>query len=645
MVPLLDRLLSHPLARQRGRFVRLTLVTVAVAVVGLLLVWGLLSDTRFSGGGEASPGIRVSEARLLELGPLTVDAPPPASEGVAVELPHRLAAGPARHVNYRVMLDAGQVSAPAGLLAVCVPRWSAGATVWLNGQLLRRSAPGTAGLMDMHRPELVALPPGLAAGPHTLDIRLRAVPGVVTGLSPLWFGDSATLREGCQALQAFQRDSAVGNAYIMVFMGLVALAVGALKRDSMAFYFALLSATWCAHYLFVLGDWTAMDESTWVTIFYATRPLAALPLALFVLSYTGSTQRSEMLGITALYVAAYAVFAGLSVENMLLWTACFGFILVCVLTVLFVRVVLFGVRHAALSVVLFCVALVLAISFNLIDVARALGWLSWSDRTLSYLTVPSLALGMGVLMLERLARYMGAEERAAIALREEVVRQRAKMAGDYLKLREQAEKIAVLEERKRIVRDMHDGLGSQLVSASALLRSSPETPVPLKGVIDSALLELRSVLDVLSASPDPDDPDDDPVSLLLAKLRHRLTPVFRAQGIDIAWQTEPLPPGFLAHDQQRLQLLRVLQEAFANVLKHAQASTVQLSTEVFNDRIVVELRDDGVGIDLERAPTAQPLGHGLASMHLRAQDMGATLKLSRLEPGTSVRLTFPWSTG
>lgn len=645
MVLLIERFLTSTGDWLQDRLVRLFLSAFAIALTGLLLVWGTSDGKGLLGSGDADSGVQLREAYVMDLGPMGFKEPLPllaGDPGTAVRLPHRLEPGGARFVNYRFSLTVPPTTALDVPLALCVPRWSFGATVWLDGQILRQPAPGTAGLMDMHQPELLVLPSDTRPGQHVLDVRLRAVPGAVSGLAPLWLGESTAIRQGCQSLYASQRDARVGNAYLMAFMGLVALAIGVVKRDRMALLFGGMVATWCLHHLFVLSQWTAMDESTWLAVFHATRPLAALPLALFVLSYTGHSQPWRTRALWLLFGVAYAVFACLAPVLWPLWLAVFGLILVGVILVLFALLVRFSIQQAAVSVVIFSLALVLVITFNVMDALRLLGWLPWDDRSVSYLTVPLLAFGMGALMLERLVRYLGAEERAAVALREEVSRQREIMAVDYLKLQQQAKKIAVLEERKRIVRDMHDGLGSQLVSASALLRSSPDTPSSLTAMIDLALHELRSVLDVLSASPDLEDPDDDPVSLLLGKLRHRLGPVFRAQGVEVVWQTESMPPGFLADDQGRLQLLRVLQEAFTNVLKHAQAQTVELRTAVLEERIVVELRDDGIGIDLEACHANPRASHGVSNMHLRALDMGAILTIARLEPGTSVQLTFPW---
>ncbi len=116
-----------------------------------------------------------------------------------------------------------------------------------------------------------------------------------------------------------------------------------------------------------------------------------------------------------------------------------------------------------------------------------------------------------------------------------------------------------------MVSDMHDGLGSQLVSASALLKSGKRQyamALELSGLIDHALLDLRSMLDVFSNNKSLDaEGSQDTVSVLLGMLRHRLAPVFRSQNMVFDWQSEALPPDFLQSDRDRLQLLRLLQEA------------------------------------------------------------------------------------
>lgn len=624
-------------------------------VVGLVLSillsylgysWYTMVDSELPGGHLAGVGGQlVRQALLVDMG--TEGASPPGGasapllhKGDTVALPHRLEPSAARQVNYRVFLDLPESGADQAPHALCIPRWSSHASVWVDGRVLRRPAPGAAGLLDSSSPAFLSLPPGLTPGHHVLDIGLRVIPGNFPGLSEIWVGPGDVIRQACQSLQSSQQRSSVGNLYTMSFIGMLALVVSLLRRDRTAAYFALLAGAWVAHRLLQTEPWPGMTEQTWIALFHLSRPLIAFPLALFVLSLIGDVPASVSRSVVIFYGLAYLAFALVPAAQWTIWMVSVGLMSLALLAVLLIWLARHTLRSSGVSGIVFGVALFFGIAFNLMDVVRWFGWLPYDGRSMSHLAVSCLTLGMGVLMVERFLTYTRNELRAADHLREEVARQRAQLDKDFQLLQAQNERIAVLEERKRIVRDMHDGLGTQLVSASALLRSDTSTPQPLNDLIDRALSELRSVLDVLSSSSGMHDLfDDDPVTLLLAKLRHRLTPVFRSQGVEIAWEADALPGDFLASDHARLQLLRLLQEAFANVLKHAQASTVSFRTQHRDGCIEMELRDDGRGLRVEAGHGS---GHGMESMHVRAQQMGARLTVEDATPGVRVRLVFPW---
>ena len=154
-------------------------------------------------------------------------------------------------------------------------------------------------------------------------------------------------------------------------------------------------------------------------------------------------------------------------------------------------------------------------------------------------------------------------------------------------------------------------------------------------MIDHALLELRSVLDVLAVEPS-DDPHDDPVATLLGALRWRIDPVLKAQNIELSWRVDGLPTDFLPQDTQRLNLLRLLQEAFSNVIKHAQASQLAFSVIATDSQITLTLTDNGQGF-----PQPNARGLGLSSMQGRAQALNAQLTVeSTPGQGTQIRLTW-----
>ncbi|HEY1521147.1 MAG TPA: GAF domain-containing sensor histidine kinase [Solirubrobacteraceae bacterium] len=89
--------------------------------------------------------------------------------------------------------------------------------------------------------------------------------------------------------------------------------------------------------------------------------------------------------------------------------------------------------------------------------------------------------------------------------------------------------------------------------------------------------------------------------------------------------------------QLETTVYRVVQEALANVVKHARASTVRVSVGATSDEVTIGVQDDGVGFDLE----ARTAGFGLAGMRERVYLAGGTLELEPTNPGTRVRARLP----
>ncbi|HEY1394129.1 MAG TPA: ATP-binding protein, partial [Methylibium sp.] len=146
--------------------------------------------------------------------------------------------------------------------------------------------------------------------------------------------------------------------------------------------------------------------------------------------------------------------------------------------------------------------------------------------------------------------------------------------------------------------------------------------------------ELRLTIDSM-------DQHGNDLGTLLAMVRYRLGDRLRWAGLDLQWEVGDMPPlPVLAHDGA-LHAMRIVQEAINNILKHAQASTIRVSTAVDPARSAAVLRicDDGRGF----APSAiDPLhGHGLGSMHRRADKLGATLNLVSRPGETVVELLLP----
>ena len=189
---------------------------------------------------------------------------------------------------------------------------------------------------------------------------------------------------------------------------------------------------------------------------------------------------------------------------------------------------------------------------------------------------------------------------------------------------------AIVEERQRIMRDMHDGLGAQLISTLSLVEHGDLAKEQLTAVLRECLDDLRLTIDSLEST-------ENDLLTVLGNFRYRLEPRLKSSGIQLDWQVKDLPKVACLTPQNVLHVLRILQEAFTNILKHARANTVKVETGVAGapGKVYVSVSDNGIGLSNEHP------GHGLANMRRRAQAIGGTLDIVSAATGTMITLSLP----
>jgi len=257
---------------------------------------------------------------------------------------------------------------------------------------------------------------------------------------------------------------------------------------------------------------------------------------------------------------------------------------------------------------------------------------------LSY-SVVLIAIGAGLTwrFSRALNRVDGFAARLAIQLREAEEKLRLSFARE--KDRERA--AALARERARLMRDLHDGLGGQLVSIVALSERSEASGIG--DAARAALKDLRLVIDSM------DDIGGD-LMLALGSWRDRATAQLRPHGIALEWHA--VPPGLPVYPELRpwhvIQIIRILDEAMTNAVKHANAKRIAVSIETVKDeagtaRGCIMVEDDGKGFAVaEDGHAAQDkTSRGLRNMQNRAARCGAELAWASGGSGTRVRLTLP----
>jgi signal transduction histidine kinase len=198
------------------------------------------------------------------------------------------------------------------------------------------------------------------------------------------------------------------------------------------------------------------------------------------------------------------------------------------------------------------------------------------------------------------------------------------------------------EERRRLRRDLHDGLGPQLSSQTLtlsaikkLLRQDPETAEQL--LTDAITHAQEAIADIRRLVYALRPPALDDLGLLAA-LQEQMTQ-YQASGIVLTLSApEVLPPLPAAIE---IACYRIVQEALTNVVRHAHATHATVGLRLQQQTLEVEVRDDGQGL-----PPGVRSGVGLTSMHERAEELEGTCLIESLaKGGTRVYAQLPLLVG
>lgn len=263
------------------------------------------------------------------------------------------------------------------------------------------------------------------------------------------------------------------------------------------------------------------------------------------------------------------------------------------------------------------------------------GWSLTSQPMVSYFGVVLAVFGAW-LVLDHLIEALAESERLNAVLDRRVAEKHAELEASYQRLRSLERTAGHAEERERILREMHDGMGGQLMATLALVETGRSSPDSIGDSLREAIDEMRLMLDAAEAGPGD-------VLSVLASLRTRFEPRLARHGLRIEWGVDP-ELGFPELDPSRsLHLMRIVQEALHNAIRHSRGTTIAVRTgrEAQGARAFafVEVADDGAG--MQAAPNARPQ-HGLLNMRQRAQEMGAELAIASGPSGTTVRIRVPF---
>ncbi len=528
---------------------------------------------------------------------------------------------------YRLHVPAGSDEA----MALYLPR-----LVTLSAAVLARSDQGWKLLLDNQHAEReqwvqpLWLPlPGIGAQGLDLVVALPVPAGSYHAVSRIWVGPRDQLEKRWLWRVRAQTGLPQVVSLTLAVLGLFALTLWLRRPDAIYGLFALGAAAWMVRnlhfYVSLPVSPGAQDWFWWAT--HASMGWVMLTALLFALRFSSRRVMWLEWGLTASVLIV-------SVLSMPLWLRQLDMVVMQytvtagVATIGTAWVVLLAWRERRPELHVMALALILGVVLGAHDLAVLAGW-AWPEHVF---LMPFATLVVMLSFLHAVQRrYVGAVEQVKAEnsqLQEDLDEQVSVLQAQNAQLREVERQQALLLERQRIMADMHDGLGSSLLSALVAMEQGSMSHEQCVEVLRECVDDLRLVIDSL-------EPVGHDLVSLLATMRYRLGKRLQIGGLKLDWDVQDLPPLAWLEPPDALHVLRLMQEALNNVLKHAQASRVRMVTRHHGSYVEIRVEDDGAGFDLQ----AIQHGRGLKSQIKRAQRLGGKLRIDS-QPGMGTRLSL-----
>lgn len=514
-------------------------------------------------------------------------------------------------------------------------------SVFLNGrEIFRNFAHLSDQKLAWYRPYFVPLPADQLR-PGENEVLIRAVSQDSVGIGRVLIGVSPVIQRDYQFRFFWQITAPLAaNFAMLVLGGLTFLLWLGRRREIELFYLSLSSLLWYLRNYQYFAEVTpfTFDVFNALTV-YATY-FASVATAAFYVTFLKLSRPGHLLvplflvGIPL--VLLHTIFA---LSNLFIYIGA---------TVVSLGVGLLGLNdlrrnytaeHIPLAVIMPLMPLASIYDFYLNGVGR--GWEGFGF----YIAVFGGFLYCIAFLLSFGLRALGAFRDLATAnetLEQRIAQTRAELAASELARQQLVVGDALRVERERLMQEMHDGIGSNLITALAIAKQQGQSSSTIR-TLQRALSDLKITVDSL-------EPVEGDIVALIGNLRHRMAGDLRDAGIVCRWDARPCDTIPWLDATNALHVLRIFQEAIGNALTHSHATELEigcreetraLAHAAAAPGIAAYVTDNGRGFAMESAASA---GRGLSNITSRARSLHGQLDCrSAIGAGTTVTLWLPYA--
>ena len=535
--------------------------------------------------------------------------------------------------------------------SVYLPRFSNAVEVAVNGVVVldsRRDA--NANRPDRNTPEIAAIPASLLReGSNEITVRLFVWGPLKGFLDTVYVGPDVAMRPAYETRTLlFVTLPVVFSAWQSILAVILAIMWLMRRREPVYGVLAVAMVLGVVQ-AFVPPPVPPAATSRLAAVLLASAPTESALVVMFGVLFFGWRwpRYGALLFVPGVVVFVVGLIGGPPLPRILflvLGIPTVGlclFLMACVTATAVVR------RQDAASFTIGCAVTIVLVCW-IQDMLTVLEIVSNDRIFVSRLSYSAMLVAIGAGLTWRFARALNQVDSFAGQLVTRVREAEQRLKASFAREEERARAAALANERTRLMRDLHDGLGGQLVSIVALSERGHEG-ASITDAARAALKDLRLVIDSM------DDIGGD-LMLALGSWRERTTAQLRPHDITLDWRVAT-PQGVPLHPELRpwhvIQIVRILDEAVTNAVKHAQARRIAVTIDTFDAGQgpygVISVTDDGQGFALKGFAPAEngeagrngQTARGLRNMKSRAARCGAVLDLSSDASGTRVRLQLP----
>lgn len=593
------------------------------------LFYALIFATRFDAFSEPANSTKVVGAEFTPI----FTSSGSRTQGETVTLPNSTNARSieTQTTQYRFLFSRPETNADS--FSIYIPAVKENATLYLNSIWLAQAGPREPYLARLwNHPQLFTFPTTILNQSNELMVEVITDRTRQSYLSPLYIGETSELTKHWEWRNFVKVTLLELASVLLIVAALVNMYLWTLRPgDSYYLWYALAALFWGIRgYLLAIPVIPISDELR-IILRLITLGYGVAFVVLFNQRYFGYRNRLFDAVMWIYCVPMVIPMFFLNMDQLLFYGHQFwvhGNLLLGVLIFFQLLLIFFRQRNLDAIYLLYSGMPLLVIGCRDMLVLNNL-WTPHNGFLINHLTLPALIVAMWFI-IRRLSDSLALTEQLNLTLEQRVIAKEEEVRASYRERENLRRQQLLGEERERIMRDMHDGIGGHLIGIKSLMDDRLPSLEDVRDYIDRALIDLRFIINSL-------DPSSQTLTTLLGSLRARWQQLSELHNQELIWRVSQAGRGLPLGPAQTLQIMRILEEVFANALRHGapRQIVVETGSDPTNHRVWLKITNSiGSNQSAKR-------GRGINNIRRRAADINAELEISSDGKQHSVRLVLP----